>query len=298
MQDFSRAPRYTASVASRPAHLALGAGLLVAALTACLNEPLVVFEADEPGVYCDALDVTAATRARSCGYRELADVDVLAGLVSTCRDEGAQRKLDTRRAARCIEDIERIRCSSLLRLTPSDDCLATLVGETPVGQGCQREADCVAGAYCAFAPGTCGGTCTAERTVGDTCDVRRMCPPGSSCLGRCLVPSILGAQCAGETCRPELICAASLVCELPRQVGETCGTATCADGLVCIDGECVFGAKVGEACTSDGACLSGACAMGVCAPLPGIDERCVPRGVCQVGSCVGETCAVTTSSCS
>jgi hypothetical protein len=298
VQDFSRAPRYIPDVASRPAHLTLGLGLLLVAHTACVNDPLVVFEADEPGVYCEALEVTAATRARSCGYRELADVDVLAGLVSTCRDAAATRKLDTRRAARCIEDVERIRCSSLRRLTPSDDCLATLVGEAPIGQRCQREADCAAGAYCAFTPGTCGGTCTAERTVGDTCEVRRMCPPGSSCLGRCSVPSILGAQCAGETCRLELICAASLVCELPRQVGETCGTATCADGLVCIDGECVFGAKVGEACASDGACISGACSAGVCAPLPGLGERCVPRGVCQVGSCVDETCAVTTSSCS
>jgi hypothetical protein len=165
----------------RSSRLALSAGLFGFALTACLNEPLAVFEADEPGVYCDALDVTASTRARSCGYRELAEVDVLAGLVSTCRAGVATRKLDTRRAARCIEDVERIRCSSLRRLTPSDDCLATLVGATPIGQGCQREADCVAGAYCAFTPGTCGGTCTAERTVGDTCDVRRMCPPGSSC---------------------------------------------------------------------------------------------------------------------
>jgi len=285
-------------VASRPAHLALGAGLLGFALTACLNDPLVVFDADEPAAYCDALATTANTLASSCGYRQLADVRVLAGLVTECRSESATRKLDTRRAARCIEDVERFRCSSLRRLTPSDDCRAALVGEAAVGQSCRGGTDCVAGAYCAFAPGTCGGTCTPERTVGDTCEAPRMCPPGSSCVGRCVVPSILGARCAGDTCRPELICAASLVCELPRQVGESCGTATCADGLVCIDGECVFGAKVGEACVTDAACLSGACDATLCAPLPGRGERCVPRGVCQDGSCVGEECVVTTSSCS
>lgn len=298
MQDFSRAPRYTARVASRPAHLARGASLLVLALSACLNDPLVVFDADDPAAYCDALATTATTLASGCGYRQLADVHVLAGLVVECRSGSATLALDTRRAARCISDVERTRCAALPRLTPSDDCRAALAGRTPVGQACSGSVDCAAGAYCAFAPGTCGGTCTAERAVGETCEAPRMCPPGSSCRGRCVAPSILGARCAGDTCRPELICAASLVCELPRQVGESCGTATCADGLVCLDGECVFGAKVGEACASDGACLSGACDAGLCTPLPGPGDPCQPRGVCQEGSCVGGACVVATSSCS
>lgn len=277
--------------------------LLILLAASCVNDPKAPFTAEEVGAYCDSFDAFATAKAGGCGYGATADIVVFQRYLATCRAHAGAGRLDVRRAARCLDEVERTRCPELARPVIPEECASALVGLVAVGQACGGSRDCAAGAFCRTDAGSCGGTCTAEALPAGMCLEgpwgARACAPGTVCRStRCQTPGQPGDPCVDGTCRRDLICSSERRCVVPGAFEAPCTIDGCLDGLTCVNGQCTDGLPVGEVCGSDEECLSTLCLATTCRRAVRPDESCAGGLPCQEGTCTGAgMCAVVTSTC-
>ncbi len=273
--------------------------LLLAA--ACVNDPKAPFTADEVAAYCDSFDDFVTAKAGTCGYAASAELAVFARALGECRAHTG--RIDVRRAARCLDEVERTRCASLTRPVLPEECASVLVGEAAVDQACGGPLDCAAGAFCRTDGVSCGGTCTAESAATAVCAEgpwgSRSCAPGTVCRsGRCQAPGQPGDPCVEGSCRLDLICDAERRCAVPGVFEAPCTPDGCVDGLVCVLGQCTDGLPVGELCGSSDECLSGLCVATTCRRAARATESCAAGVPCQEGTCTeAGTCPAPTPIC-
>jgi hypothetical protein len=150
-------------------------------------------------------------------------------------------------------------CDSLYGYTIQTTCaIPRPVNGGAVGAQCATSDGCASNLCTGSTPTTCG-SCAASVTVkvGDACspETGKICPAGSSCLGKCVAQQGLNAPCNGTA---------------------TTGTLVCGAGLTCTAGTCVKAGAAAAACTASADCDTFQLAVcdkiaGVCKTLQFLD---------------------------
>ncbi len=132
---------------------------------------------------------------------------------------------------------------------PCHVCGPGMVCTGPEGQGmCTRQCEADAGCPCEF---VCQqGMCRKCRSLGEPCDVNRVCCDGTMCGGQGL-------------------------CCMPRDKSGCETNADCCGSDRCVAGTSVACKSTGKPCGSDNECCAGQCMEGLCTPA-------CPSGNCEL----------------
>ena len=190
--------------------------------------------------------------------------------------------------------------------TSVDDCAGSLPlacsQSECVQVGCERSAECPAGAACV------DGACTQPECIddesclrreqcfegdcrGDLCEFKADCDDGEVCLG---VPP----QCTAppERCTLDTQCPRDLFCKTPEGVCEPRCTAdtSCAEGSYCDGDFCRLACVTSSDCPDGDVCAGGRCIENMCAARTCDDTRpFVDPVTCSCVACLADRdCAV------
>ena len=128
-------------------------------------------------------------------------------------------------------------------------------GQIAVGKPCNRDLECVDGAYCEGTDKACPGTCAALPGVGSPCATNYRCATGGYCWQNvCKAQSTLGGACTD----PNECAMLGLVCQggkcVVSKAGDSCANdSECSNmpfGMTCHKGVCVERGKVGAPCAN------------------------------------------------
>jgi hypothetical protein len=198
---------------------------------------------------------------------------------------------DSAATTTCLQRIQQSLCSGG-GFEDVPECEEVIVGLVEEGGNCNSTEECAGPLRCDFATDACYGVCS-PNCGGVNCAENEFCGIDDVCTARVGV---------GESCNFDSMCSDGLFCDFetntcatPGSVSEggVCGrNLACADGLVCIDGQCLdveFGLQ-GDPCSfGDGS--SQACSPGlVCTDFTisstGVSGSCAPPkplgGQCRI----------------
>lgn len=232
--------------------------------------------ADAPGVAATPADLKACVAA----FPAAACNDALGNnLPDACQLAPGMLK----DGAACGDDLQ---CESTYCKEAMNSSCGTCAPEVQAGAACVENADCAKGLVCPAS----SKVCTAPGTMGDACDVNKVCQPLLACRGgTCQAPLKLGDACDAQVQQtlPECDVAHGDYCDflsskcvkLPTaKAGQDCGVVgasfvLCVAGSTCsasglMKGTCIAPIADGGACdvanpkcTTPAQCIGGVCAI-------------------------------------
>lgn len=161
------------------------------------------------------------------------------------------------RLAECEKAYDTFQCPPGGGFVPTPFLCTGFVGLQGVGKPCNRDLECVEGAYCADVDKACPGACAELPGPGSPC-INYHCAQGAYCFQTtCLALKKEGESCSDPVAcaspgSPGMVCSAG-TCVFPK-VGDPCAMQNeCFTGgtqwLTCRDGQCAAAGEDGDICT-------------------------------------------------
>jgi hypothetical protein len=243
---------------------------------------------------CSELAAALCAKLESCSAFALG---VTYGGVAKCKERFALGCIPTLSAsgtsatptktAACAAALGSVACGDVLAGNLGASCNPT-PGMLATGAACSEDAQC-ASTFCARAPSSACGTCSAVTAVGNAC-VNESCSRGLVCpngAAKCIAPvrGAVGASCTTQE-----------GCDLANAVGCNTSTKKCiALSLSTAGGACGLNGNTFGVCPASGVCtsvFSGKCTSAAADGAACSDSDMGPHCVAPA-RCIGGTCKVT-----